>query len=214
MLLYLMIATVVQSEVVKIDDFKAAYDQNTSLASTLRIRCEYERKEVSSRAEFHSAVADQFEKNLTLIDTPSDVRTRVETAIKDHRRLAEAGRTAKTGKLLTVQQDFWKDGSHFQVRSPLDRKKGTPFTYGTAMAVEYPNLEVSRDILPTTFKDIYILSYLPGASPSFRSWDARTINTGTGLHSGQIQNSNRHPECYFPPLTHPPNGMGRKAEPH
>lgn len=207
----LLITALAQGVSLTPDDLKAISDQNIAAVSTLRIRWELERRPTPSQLDFHRASAELFEKELKRGDMPAEIRKKVEAAIKDHKRLIPSAAVVALSKVMTFQQDFWTDGTHFQLRSPIDKRHGTPFQYGPAVSVRFPNVEVKRDELASTFRDIYILSYVPNANGRFRTWDAFDLNSG--LHSATVHNTNKHPECFFPPLSRPRPEWGGKPNP-
>ncbi len=104
-----------------------------------------------------------------------------------------------------VQQEFWTDGDHFQVRFPID-ERGSPELLEsvwswTALPREFP----SPEHLAEHYDRVLLVSFGPATNHQYRIWTGMTLKN---YHSALIQSGAPPHLLDWPPLTRPARDWG------
>lgn len=190
-------------------ELESLYRQNALQAQTLRVQWKRTSTETPNMRRVYEGMLEQHEK--IAADPTSSATDRAEakgSADSMKRFLAK-----KPGlRTETVQQDFWTDRVHFQMRFPVSTKMGGAATDATAAWVALPDHEATADSLSKDFSAVTITSWGPATNRVFRRWDGRPIKAGT--FSGLIGTAHPEPDlAHYPPLAIPSADWGGEASP-
>lgn len=154
----------------------AAYEQNRSLPSTLRVRW-LRLHRLSDYFKEDAAVSAGFaEADLRAAKTPEE-RNSAKAQLELHRRMSTATDEQMT---TTLPQDVWCNRDNFQLRVPRTTEMRAFVQAGAHGFFSFPDMEASGESLLTDFASIYVLSQGTQTQHASRVW------MGHGQASGLV----------------------------
>ena len=190
-------------------ELESLYRQNALQAQTLRVQWRRTSTETPDMRRVYQRMLDQHEKTAT--DPTSSVPDRAD-AVRGADSIKRFLANNPGGRIEAVQQDFWTDRVHFQMRFPVSTKMGGAATDATAAWVALPDREATADLLTQDFSAVTIISWGPATNRVFRRWDGKQIKAGT--FAGLIGATHPEPDvAHYPPLTLPSEDWGGEASP-
>lgn len=181
------------------DDVLAIYEQNAIQAQTLRVTWLLSRQSLDERYEYHRKAAEFIASEAERSDLTDERRERLLRTAAKNRKKGEATPEVHSFK---CQMDYWSDRQNFQMRCPFQKTTGAGIAFGNNLrSVTFPDVEVGRDNLNSTFADYFIISRGSATEHAYRTWggwrfrDAQPVGGVSADHSGD--------QIWFPPLALP-----------
>lgn len=190
-------------------ELESLYRQNALQAQTLRVQWKRTSTETPNMRRVYEGMLEQHEKIAANPMSSATDRAEAKRSADSMKRFL----ANKSGiRTEAVQQDYWTDRLHFQMRFPVNTKMGGAATDATATWIVLPDREATANVLSEDFSAATIISWGPATDRVFRRWDGRLIKAGT--FSGLIGTIHPEPDvAHHPPLALPSADWGGEASP-